>query len=335
MQSPPFPRYLVPSRSKYSPQHHVLKHPQLPFLPQCQRPSFTPIQDALISQIHFWNKTPHVSDCSSGVFHCTHNKGICHTGFPDILCPSWSCWQAVSKPVWHTIAVCTVKSSGDGQRNSPKHVEFYSKKKFGKLVQLVGFIIRICHEARSPGRQIASFVFFACEHAYRFSWTEVPGCWGPQCGTPWSHCFGAKDLKVVDSSWNVMAHGDALERKWRGNWRMEWLATLHTTSEHGVSSITTADAHTSAASNRLNWRLHRFGLVRFAERRNRVFCACAVTFQTRTFMGDFRTAVLCSVQRTRARYWRYSTYWYQGSRRDWKWQTMFGVIEVLLLKKLR
>ena len=36
MQSPPFPRYLVPPRSKYSPQHLVLKHPQLPFLPQCQ-----------------------------------------------------------------------------------------------------------------------------------------------------------------------------------------------------------------------------------------------------------------------------------------------------------
>ena len=34
MQSPPFPRYLVPPRSKYSPQHHVLKHPQPPFLPQ-------------------------------------------------------------------------------------------------------------------------------------------------------------------------------------------------------------------------------------------------------------------------------------------------------------
>jgi hypothetical protein len=35
--------------------------------------------------------------------------------------------------------------------------------------------------------------------------------------------------------------------------RMEWVAsTLHTTSEHGVSSITTADAHPSAASSRLN-----------------------------------------------------------------------------------
>jgi len=36
---------------------------------------------------------------------------------------------------------------------------------------------------------------------------------------------------------------------------MQWVAsTLHTTSEHGVSSITTPDAHTSAASSRLNWR---------------------------------------------------------------------------------
>jgi len=33
---------------------------------------------------------------------------------------------------------------------------------------------------------------------------------------------------------------------------MEWLASaLYATSEHGVSSITTADAHTSAASSRL------------------------------------------------------------------------------------
>ena len=59
---------------------------------------------------------------------------------------------------------------------------------------------------------------------------------------------------VVESSWNVMAHGDAWEEKWRGNWLMDWVAsTLHTTLEHGVSSITTTDAHTSAASSQLNW----------------------------------------------------------------------------------
>ena len=78
---------------------------------------------------------------------------------------------------------------------------------------------------------------------------------------------------VLESSWNVMAHGDAWEGKWRGNWRMQWVAsTLHTTSEHGVSSITTADVHTSAASSWLNWRplADLNGLVRFAERQNLV-----------------------------------------------------------------
>ena len=68
---------------------------------------------------------------------------------------------------------------------------------------------------------------------------------------------------VLDPSWNVMAHGDAREGKWRRNWRMEWVAsTLHTTSEHGVSSITTADAHTSAARWRQNRRPQWFKWTR-------------------------------------------------------------------------
>ena len=74
---------------------------------------------------------------------------------------------------------------------------------------------------------------------------------------------------------------DAREGKWRGNWRMEWIAsTLHTTSEHGVSSITTADAHTSAASSRLNWRPRRFKWTRpFRWKTKSGFYACAITFQ--------------------------------------------------------
>ena len=55
----------------------------------------------------------------------------------------------------YVIQVCCVYSekTDDGQRNCPKHVEFYSKNKFEKLVHLVGFIIRIYHDARSPERQ--------------------------------------------------------------------------------------------------------------------------------------------------------------------------------------
>jgi len=45
------------------------------------------------------------------------------------------------------------KTADDGQRNCPKHVEFYSKNKFEKLVHLVGFIVTIYHDARSPERQ--------------------------------------------------------------------------------------------------------------------------------------------------------------------------------------
>jgi len=46
------------------------------------------------------------------------------------------------------------KTPDDGQRNCPKHVEFCSKNKFEKLVHLVGFIIRIYHDVRSPELQI-------------------------------------------------------------------------------------------------------------------------------------------------------------------------------------
>jgi hypothetical protein len=38
-------RCLVPLGTKYSLQHPTLKKPQPTFLPQCQRPSFTPIQN--------------------------------------------------------------------------------------------------------------------------------------------------------------------------------------------------------------------------------------------------------------------------------------------------
>jgi len=54
---------------------------------------------------------------------------------------------------------------------------------------------------------------------------------------------------------------------------MKWVAsTLHTTSEHGVTSITTADAHTSGCkqSTELTPPADLNGLVHCAERRNLV-----------------------------------------------------------------
>ena len=46
------------------------------------------------------------------------------------------------------------KTPDDGQRNCPKHVEFYSKNKFEKLVHIVGFIIRTHYHFVPPTRSI-------------------------------------------------------------------------------------------------------------------------------------------------------------------------------------
>jgi hypothetical protein len=57
----------------------------------------------------------------------------------------------------------------------------------------------------------------------------------------------------------------------------------HTTSERGVSSITTADGHISAASSRLNWRPRWFKWTRPYRRKAKSgFCACVITFQTQS-----------------------------------------------------
>ena len=60
-------------------------------------------------------------------------------------------WSLALYDIYH----CCVqwKTPDDGQRNCPKHVEVYSKNKLEKLVHLVGFILRIYHDARSPERQ--------------------------------------------------------------------------------------------------------------------------------------------------------------------------------------
>jgi hypothetical protein len=86
---------------------------------------------------------------------------------------------------------------------------------------------------------------------------------------------------IRKTSCNVMSQGDAREGKWKGNWRMEWVAsTLHTTSEHGGSSNTTANAHIPAASSRLNWCPRLFKWTRpFRRRTKSGFYACAITFK--------------------------------------------------------
>ena len=82
--------------------------------------------------------------------------------------------------------------------------------------------------------------------------------------------------------------------RWRKGGEVKWkLANgvgsqySHATSERGITSITKADAHTSAASSRLNWRPHRFEWIRpFRGKTKSDFCACAITFRT-SYTGSF------------------------------------------------
>jgi len=136
--------------------------------------------DALTSQIYFWNETLHVSDSSSvhhQEFFTVHTQIVyviqlasrIRTFRPDPA-RMLSAWQF---DIYHC-CVYSEKTHDDGQRNCPKHVEFYSKNKFEKLVHIVGFIIRIYHDARSPERKNLALTFIAIilqmhyKRAYRF-----------------------------------------------------------------------------------------------------------------------------------------------------------------------
>ena len=140
------------------------------------------------------------------------------------------------------------------------------------LIQVVQLNAGPAHYRTTAERQMTSFARQILAPTYMRSCSPSSG------RHRLLHCDRCRS--AVESNWNVMAHGDAREGKWKGNWRMELVAsTLHTTSEHGVSSITTADAHNSAASSRLNWRPRRFKWTRpFRRKTKSGFCACAITF---------------------------------------------------------
>ena len=117
--------------------------------------------------------------------------------------PSWSCSQVVNKPVWHTPLLCLQwKTPDDGQRNCPKHVEFYSKNKFEKLVRLVGFIIRINYivfdmfrtwKCTSSGRLVHAVVryLFHAEIILTPILLTLSIWWGPNNASKWQMGFNS------------------------------------------------------------------------------------------------------------------------------------------------
>jgi len=92
---------------------------------------------------------------SSGIWHCTNSKRYMSYRFWCLLASGIRILTPLASShqnLYDTYHCCVYskKTPDNGQRNCPKHVEFYSKNKFEILVHLVGFIVRICHDARSP-----------------------------------------------------------------------------------------------------------------------------------------------------------------------------------------
>jgi hypothetical protein len=65
----------------------------------------------------------------------------------------------------------------DGQRTCPKHVAFYSKNKFEKLVHLVGFIRRINLELQQPYATTATWYQTLYSSITQCRYQHVTWCW--------------------------------------------------------------------------------------------------------------------------------------------------------------
>jgi len=80
--------------------------------------------------------------------------------------------------------------------------------------------------------------------------------------------------------WHTVTHRRELKGKVANGVGRQY---THTTSKRDVSSITTTDAHTSAASSWLNWCPRWFKWTSpFRWKTKSGFCACAITFKTQS-----------------------------------------------------
>jgi hypothetical protein len=78
--------------------------------------------------------------------------------------------------------------------------------------------------------------------------------------------------REVECVWNLMSHGDAREGKWRGDWRMEWVASTLTLHRNVVYPALLPLMRTPRLPA-VDWTdapADLIGLVRFGERRSLV-----------------------------------------------------------------
>ena len=92
------------------------------------------------------------------------------------------------------------------------------------------------------------------------------------------------DGLCVESSWNVMAGGDAREGKWRGNWPIEWVEPVLYTLPRNIVNPALLPLMRTPLLPVIEWTddpADLNGLVRFAERRNLVSARVPSYFKRR------------------------------------------------------
>ena len=96
------------------------------------------------------------------------------------------------------------------------------------------------------------------------------------------------EFNIVYCVRNVVAHGDAREGKWRGNWRMEWVASTLTRPWNVVypALLTLMRTPRLPAVDWTDSPADLNGLVRLGERRN-VVSARAIRFRTSSTIRCF------------------------------------------------
>ena len=102
----------------------------------------------------------------------------------------------------------------------------------------------------------------------------------------------------VESSWNVMAHGDAREGKWRGNWRMEWVTSTLFTLPRDMVYPALLPLMRTPRLPAVDWTdvpADLNGLVRFAERRNLVSACVPSRFKRSLPTGCYVILDVCFV----------------------------------------
>ena len=93
---------------------------------------------------------------SSGVLHFTHNNGICHTGLLVACEQDQDDTQFRPDPARKLASYSEELLMMDRALSETCRIQFQNK--FENLLHLVGFIIRIYHDARSHERKTTSIV---------------------------------------------------------------------------------------------------------------------------------------------------------------------------------